>query len=88
MVKLTRNELGAAVAARMGAPQAQGVAAVESVLAVLAEAFAAGAAVELRGFGTFKLRERKAFTGRNPRTGAAVAIPAARKVKFAFTGQL
>lgn len=35
-----------------------------------------GGKVELRGFGTFKLRRRKARTGRNPRTGEQVQVPA------------
>lgn len=35
-----------------------------------------GDKVELRGFGTFKLRRRKARVGRNPRTGERVDVPA------------
>ncbi len=34
-----------------------------------------GGRVELRGFGAFSVRAREARTGRNPRTGAAVAVP-------------
>lgn len=34
------------------------------------------------GFGTFKTTRRKATTGRNPRTGAAIAIAASNRVKF------
>ena len=40
------------------------------------EALARGDGIELRGFGTFKVRHRKARTGRNPRTGEAVEVPA------------
>ena len=32
--------------------------------------------IELRGFGSFKLRERRARVGRNPKTGARVDVPA------------
>ncbi|MEQ1724685.1 MAG: integration host factor subunit beta [Sphingopyxis sp.] len=35
-----------------------------------------GGRVELRGFGSFSTRARKARQGRNPRTGDAVAVPA------------
>jgi nucleoid DNA-binding protein len=38
--------------------------------------------VELRNFGVFKLKERKARFGRNPRTGESVAVPPRRVVVF------
>ncbi len=38
--------------------------------------------VELRGFGAFSTREREARKGRNPRTGAAVDVPAKRVPYF------
>ena len=44
----------------------------ERISAELAE----GGRVELRGFGAFSTRERPARTGRNPRTGAPVEVPA------------
>jgi integration host factor subunit beta len=34
--------------------------------------------VEVRGFGSFRTRQRKPRTGRNPKTGAAVSVPAKR----------
>lgn len=43
---------------------------------------AEGGRVELRGFGTFSTREREARTGRNPRTGASVPVPAKRVPYF------
>ncbi len=36
----------------------------------------------LTGFGTFQVEERKQRTGRNPRTGAEITIPASKVVKF------
>jgi len=43
---------------------------------------AEGGRVELRGFGAFSAREREARTGRNPRTGEAVEVPAKRVPYF------
>ncbi|MXO70424.1 integration host factor subunit beta [Alteraurantiacibacter buctensis] len=43
---------------------------------------AEGGRVELRGFGTFSTRQREARNGRNPRTGAAVPVPAKRVPYF------
>ncbi|MBI3454122.1 MAG: HU family DNA-binding protein, partial [Rhodospirillales bacterium] len=41
-----------------------------------------GQEVRLVGFGTFSVSQRKASTGRNPRTGAEIAIPASKQPKF------
>lgn len=43
---------------------------------------AEGGRVELRGFGAFSTRAREARTGRNPRTGQAVSVPAKRVPYF------
>ncbi len=41
-----------------------------------------GEKIELRGFGSFRVRERDARKGRNPKTGEAVDIPAKRVAYF------
>lgn len=41
-----------------------------------------GEKIELRGFGSFRVRERDARKGRNPKTGSAVDIPAKRVAYF------
>lgn len=38
--------------------------------------------IEIRGFGSFTVVERKARQGRNPKTGEPVAIPARKEIKF------
>ena len=38
--------------------------------------------VAIAGFGTFKVKERKARTGRNPKTGETIKIPAKKVVSF------
>ena len=48
----------------------------------IAGRLAEGGRVELRGFGAFSTREREARTGRNPRTGEAVEVPAKRVPYF------
>lgn len=59
---------------------------VEQVLDIFFDEIAArlaeGGRVELRGFGAFSTREREARTGRNPRTGEAVEVPAKRVPYF------
>ena len=46
------------------------------VFKTVTDALQHGEKVDLRGFGTFKIRESKARQARNPRTGEAVAVPA------------
>jgi integration host factor subunit beta len=59
---------------------------VHAVLNQIVEAMAGGDRVELRGFGAFSVRVRKARTGRNPRTGVPVRV--SRKVlPFFKTGK-
>ena len=48
----------------------------------IAKRLAEGGRVELRGFGAFSTRDREARTGRNPRTGEAVDVPAKRVPYF------
>ncbi len=50
------------------------------------EALVKGEHVELRGLGTFDVRQRRARIGRNPKTGASVSLPA-RKVPLFKTGK-
>lgn len=47
---------------------------VSTVFDEITAALARGARVELRGFGAFTIKQRDARTGRNPRTGEAVAV--------------
>ena len=42
----------------------------------------AGEKIELRGFGSFRVRQRNARKGRNPKTGDSVSIPAKRVAYF------
>ncbi len=48
----------------------------------IAQRLSEGGRVELRGFGAFSTRERAARTGRNPRTGESVDVPAKRVPYF------
>jgi len=56
--------------------------AVDAVFDGITESLRRGTEVRLVGFGTFLVTNRKASTGRNPRTGEAIQIPAARVPKF------
>ena len=50
-------------------------ASVKIILNHMAESLAQGERIEIRGFGSFSLHYRAPRTGRNPKTGEAVALP-------------
>jgi integration host factor subunit beta len=49
---------------------------IDTILGQITRALARGGRVELRGFGAFSTKRYKARNGRNPRSGAAVFVPA------------
>jgi nucleoid DNA-binding protein len=55
---------------------------VDCVLDSITDALAKNESVQISGFGSFKVSERKARTGRNPQTGAPIKIPAGKVPKF------
>ncbi|SEG69409.1 integration host factor subunit beta [Bryocella elongata] len=55
---------------------------VETLFESIIGALKAGDKIEVRGFGSFRTRQRSSRTGRNPKTGAAVAVPAKRVPYF------
>jgi DNA-binding protein HU-beta len=79
---MNKNELIAAVAEKAGLTKSAAGEAVDSVFDVITKALTKGDEVRLVGFGTFLTAKRKATEGRNPRTGAAIKIPATCLPKF------
>ena len=57
-------------------------AAVEAVFDCFAKSLADGDRVQVAGFGTFQISERKERQGRNPQTGAPMTIKASKNVRF------
>jgi len=79
---VNRTELIEAVSADAGISRQQADAALDAVAYEITSSVRSGDAVRITGFGTFKLRRRKARSGRNPRTGTAVQIKASKGIGF------
>ncbi|MFC3101277.1 HU family DNA-binding protein [Altererythrobacter lauratis] len=79
---MNKNELIGAVAELSGLSRNDATKAVEGVFDAITTTLAKGDEVRLVGFGTFSVARRKASTGRNPRTGAPMKIPASSQPKF------
>ncbi|MCX8567270.1 MAG: DNA-binding protein HU-alpha [Glomeribacter sp. 1016415] len=79
---MNKMQLVEAVAEESELSKTQAKAAVESVLNQIAKALKKGDTVQLVGFGTFKVNQRSARTGRNPQTGKEIQIEAKKIPSF------
>lgn len=79
---MNKAELIDAVANSTGLSKADATRAVESTLSSISGALSKGDSVALVGFGTFAVKQRAARTGRNPKTGEAIQIPASKVPGF------
>ncbi|WP_344281258.1 HU family DNA-binding protein [Actinomadura napierensis] len=81
---MNRSELVKAVAERADGDEAVARRHVDAVFEAVMEAVSAGERVVVTGFGAFDRSSRPARSARNPRTGAAVEVPAALVPTFRF----
>ena len=79
---MNRSDLCRHLAANTSLTNADAAAAIDTVISTITGALAAGETVTIAGFGTFGTRDRAARQARNPRTGEAVAVRAARVPSF------
>jgi len=79
---MTKQQLIDKVAAKTELGKAEATVAVDSVLDYIADSLRSNARVDLRGFGSFVVKERKERQGRNPRTGETITIAAKRDASF------
>ncbi len=79
---MNKSELIAAVADSASLSKADAERAVDAVFDTVKKALKSGDSIALVGFGTFTVRSRAARTGRNPRTGGTIDIPASKVPAF------
>ncbi len=79
---MNKNDLVAEVANSAGLSKADAAKAVDGVFDTISGSLQGGGEVRIVGFGTFSVANRKATTGRNPRTGETIQIPASKQPKF------
>ncbi len=75
---MTKSELIDAVAKRTKITKSRAELVVNCIFDAMTTALEKGEGIEIRGFGSFTVREYKAYDGRNPRTGKAVSVPEER----------
>ena len=79
---MTKQQLIEKVAAKTEMGKTETEAAVDSVLGLIAEALQSNERVDLRGFGSFVVKDKRERQGRNPRTGETITIAAKRDASF------
>jgi len=79
---MTKADLIESVATKADMPKGQAERVVNLVFDDIVAALKNGQKVNVSGFGTFQISERKARSGRNPKTGETIEIPASKSAKF------
>ena len=85
---MNKAELVEAIAKKTDASNASVERMVNAFIDTVTTALTKGQAVQLVGFGSFGVTKRKARTGRNPRTGDAIKIAAAKVPRFSAGARL
>ena len=77
-----KNQLAQMLAERMGVTKKQGGEWLDAFIDEITKALKKGEKVNITGFGIFKVADRKAREGINPRTGEKIHIKASKKPRF------
>jgi integration host factor subunit beta len=83
---MTKAELVDEVARTVQLTKKQAETIVNIIFDSIVDSLRAGEKIELRGFGSFRLRSRKSRTGRNPKTGEKVDVPS-KKIPYFKPGK-
>jgi DNA-binding protein HU-beta len=79
---MNKSDLVDKIAGKTGMPKAKVGDAIDAVFDEITRALSRGDRVQLTGFGTFEVRDRKARQARNPQTGQPIHVPASRAPAF------
>ena len=88
METLTKADLSRYLMERLELGKKEADLLVNTFLESIIESLKTGEGVELRGFGSFRLRDRRARQGRNPRSGENIQVPPKRVVYFKLGKEL
>jgi nucleoid DNA-binding protein len=85
---MTKADIVDEIAERTGLTKKDVADTVDQFLDAVSRALASGKHIEIRGFGTFKVKDRKSRLARNPRTGESVPVPPRRVPVFKVSKEL
>lgn len=87
-MKLTIDHIALECSDQLGMTKKDAKEHIAAIFAILAENMAEGHEINIPGFGKFRRKDRPARTGRNPKTGEAMEIPAKSVPHFLSAKQL
>lgn len=79
---MTKADLITAIAEKLKLPTGRAELLVDSIFDGMVDALKTGDGIEIRGFGSFTIRDYKPYQGRNPRTGETVDVKPKRMAFF------
>ncbi len=88
MSNITKKDLVERISEKTGLTQVDTKIVIESFLDSVSKALQNGRNIEIRGFGRFKIKEKKARTARNPRTNEHIQVEAGHKPIFEASKEL
>jgi len=71
---MNKSELSLSLAEKMNLSEKEGYKIVNTILGAMSEALTRGESIELRGFGSFSIRQYGTYSGRNPKTGESMQV--------------
>ena len=83
---MNKSDLMEALSRETGLPKVKAEEVVNTVFDQMADALAEGERVEIRGFGSFKVKDYKGYIGRNPKTGELIQV-SPKKLPFFKCGK-
>ncbi len=83
---MNKSELIEALAQDIGIPHREAAAITNTVIDTMTEALARGESIEIRGFGSFVIKQYGSYEGRNPKTGRKIKV-SPKKLQFFKVGK-
>lgn len=83
---MNKSQLIEAMAQEINLPLREATPITNTILDTMVDALAAGDSIEIRGFGSFVVKEYDSYVGRNPKTGDSIKVPP-KKLPFFKVGK-
>ncbi|GBE13500.1 DNA-binding protein HU-beta [bacterium BMS3Bbin14] len=83
---MNKSELIEALAEKINVPIREAASITNTLIDTMSEALAKGDSIEIRGFGSFVVKEYDSYTGRNPKTGEKIKV-SPKKLPFFKVGK-
>ncbi len=88
MINITKRDLTKSVSETTGITQVDSINAIEGILSTISDFLQQGNTIQIRNFGTFKIKKTKARPARNPKTGEVVYLKPDFRPIFKYSSKI